>query len=355
MKLNKFLSISSIFSVSVFSISCAKTSNDIKEPEKTKQPGNGPVDNPSKGSGGQKDGGNNSNSQKIELNNLKDILLQRINLIEKHYKSISLEKANDILELKKEINGADSKNNLEILRKKLIDTFLVPLTKQDYLEMLNYTKTNFAIQEKRIGEINSETEQKVKESKENYAIVHAYNQGKNSLINFIKPLFDEEIKKGIDLPATPELHKALRILEREIFDDKKYALSQWAQIFKEAQYILRVIDKEEYNKIIKINNEIINLDENQINQHIWNIKKNFIKNIDKYLEYDKKLEVLIEKFKELLAKIATYSEKNNDSELKKTIEKFVAKMDSSDSIEDKQKVLDELKDFIEKDARFKEK
>ncbi|WP_040539494.1 hypothetical protein, partial [Mycoplasmopsis bovigenitalium] len=69
----------------------------------------------------------------------------------------------------------------------------------------------------------------------------------------------------------------------------------------------------------------------------------------------KKLEFLIEQFKELLAKIASYIEKNNDEELKKTIEKFVAKMDSSDSIEDKQKVLDELKDFIEKDARFKEK
>lgn len=355
MKLNKFLSISSIFSVSVFSISCAKTSNNIKEPKKTEQPGNGAISNPSKGSGGQNDGDNNSDSQKIELNNLKDILLQRIKLIEKHYKSTSIEKANDIIELKKQINSADSKNNLEILRKKLIDTFLVPLTKQDYLDMLNYTKTNFEIQERRIGEINSETEQKVKASKENYAIVDAYNQGKNSLIDFIRPLFDEKIKNGIDLPATPELYKASRILEHEVFDDKKHALKQWAQIFKESHNIFRVIDKEEYNKIIKINNEIINLDENQINEHIWNIKKTFIKNIDKYAEIDKKIETIIEQFKELLAKIASYIEKNKDEELKKTILEFVSKMDSSDSIEDKEKVVNELKDFIEKDNRFKEK
>ncbi|WP_434337076.1 hypothetical protein [Mesomycoplasma conjunctivae] len=56
-----------------------------------------------------------------------------------------------------------------------------------------------------------------------------------------------------------------------------------------------------------------------------------------------------------MAKIAAYIEKSNDAELKKTIEKFVAKKDSSDSIQDKQKVVDELNDFLEKYTRFKKK
>ncbi|WP_434337075.1 hypothetical protein [Mesomycoplasma conjunctivae] len=163
--------------------------------------------------------------------------------------------------------------------------------------MLNYIKANFEIQVTKIDEINSENAEKVKALNDNRAIVNAYNQAKNSLINLIKPLFDEKVKKGIELPASPESHKALRILERQIFDDKKYALNKWAKIFKESQNAIRFIDKEEYNKIIKINNEIKNLDENQINQHIQNLKKTFIKNFEKYVEYNKKLELIIEKFK----------------------------------------------------------
>ncbi|CAT04916.1 Uncharacterised protein [Mesomycoplasma conjunctivae] len=97
------------------------------------------------------------------------------------------------------------------------------------------------------------------------------------------------------------------------------------KIFKESQIVFRFIDKEEYNKIIEINNEIKNLDENQINAHIRNIKKTFIKNFEKYVEYNKKLEVIIEKFKELLAKIAAYIEKSNDAELKKQLKSLLQK------------------------------